>query len=57
MKHTTVSFARRSQWVLLGCLYAFVLVMLTACNTTEGIGKDVKSVGKGVEEAASDAKK
>ena len=29
---------------------------LSACNTTEGAGKDLKSVGKGIEEAASDAK-
>lgn len=26
------------------------------CNTTEGAGRDIKSVGKGIEEAASDAK-
>jgi len=29
---------------------------LTACNTIEGMGKDVKSAGKTVEEAAKDKK-
>ena len=29
---------------------------LQACNTTEGVGKDVKSLGKGIEETAEDAK-
>jgi predicted small secreted protein len=29
---------------------------LTACNTTEGVGKDVKSLGAGIEETAQDAK-
>lgn len=29
---------------------------LQACNTTEGLGKDIKSTGAGLEEAASDAK-
>ena len=27
--------------------------LLAACNTIEGIGKDVKAVGSGVEKAAS----
>ncbi len=30
--------------------------VLSACNTTEGAGKDIKSLGKGIEETASDAK-
>jgi predicted small secreted protein len=30
---------------------------LSGCNTTEGVGKDIKSAGKGIEEAAQDAKK
>lgn len=32
------------------------VLSLTACNTTEGVGKDVKSLGKGIEETAQDAK-
>lgn len=31
-------------------------LMLSACNTTEGAGKDIKSLGKGIEETAKDAK-
>ena len=30
---------------------------LSACNTVEGLGKDVKSAGKKVEEVAKDNKK
>ncbi len=29
---------------------------LAGCNTTEGAGKDVKSLGKGIEDTAKDAK-
>lgn len=34
----------------------FALSTLPGCNTTEGIGKDVKSAGAGIEDAAQDAK-
>jgi len=30
---------------------------VSACNTTEGVGKDVESAGRGVKESAQDAKK
>lgn len=30
--------------------------ILGGCNTTEGIGKDVKAAGKGIENTAQDAK-
>ncbi len=29
---------------------------LTACNTTEGVGKDIKAAGNGLENAAAKAK-
>ncbi len=29
---------------------------LTACNTTAGVGKDIKSTGKAIERTAEDAK-
>lgn len=32
------------------------VLALAACNTTEGAGKDIKSLGAGIEEAADDAK-
>jgi predicted small secreted protein len=43
---------------LIVALIAVALLTVTSpgCNTTAGIGRDVKSVGKGVEEAAEDAK-
>ena len=45
--------------VSLGLSLAFVAATLgvAACNTTEGVGKDIKAAGKGIENAASDAKK
>ncbi|QMW24023.1 entericidin A/B family lipoprotein [Sandaracinobacteroides saxicola] len=30
---------------------------LAACNTTEGVGKDIKSAGGAIEKTAQDAKK
>lgn len=42
---------------LLTCSVALSLVLtLVGCNTVEGVGKDVKSTGKGLEEAAQEAK-
>lgn len=32
------------------------LLALSACNTVEGVGKDVKSGGKAIENTAQDAK-
>ncbi len=32
------------------------LLSLAACNTVEGVGKDVKSTGKAIEHTADDAK-
>lgn len=29
---------------------------LSACNTTEGVGKDIKAAGEGIEDTAHDAK-
>ena len=44
--------------ISLGLSLVFVAVTLSvaACNTTEGVGKDIKAAGKGIENAASDAK-
>jgi predicted small secreted protein len=35
---------------------AIVCLLLAACNTTEGVGKDIESAGEGIKEAAQDAK-
>jgi len=32
------------------------MLAVSACNTVEGVGKDVKSGGKAIENAAGDAK-
>ena len=39
---------------ILICLFALITVTtLSACNTMQGLGKDVKTVGQSVENAAS----
>jgi predicted small secreted protein len=42
---------------LLTTLLCALALSLTACNTVEGAGKDVKATGSAVEKAADDAKK
>jgi predicted small secreted protein len=42
--------------VILLAMFA-VSMGITACNTVEGAGKDVKSAGSAVEHTADDAKK
>lgn len=37
-------------------IVAWAPIVLTACNTTEGVGKDVKSLGRGIEDTADKAK-
>ncbi len=46
----------KSGVVLAAGIVAVAMMVLAGCNTTEGIGKDLKSVGKGIEETAQDAK-
>ena len=41
---------------LLIALLGFSVLSLTACNTVEGAGKDVKAGGQAVENAAKDSK-
>lgn len=41
------------RFVALLLLAAFSVATLTACNTMEGLGKDVKKLGQKVEEKAS----
>jgi entericidin B len=59
MKHVQVpsrSCPRTPAAALLALAAMACAAALSACNTTEGAGKDIKSLGKGVEEAAHDAK-
>ena len=44
----------KTTWALLGTLLCSL--MLSACNTVEGAGKDVSSVGGAVSDTAKDAK-
>ncbi len=39
-------------WLVLGCAAA----VLCGCNTVEGLGKDVKAAGSGIEKAAEKTK-
>lgn len=46
----------KSVFILATLLLVGTVATLAGCNTTEGFGKDVKAAGKGIENAASDAK-
>lgn len=37
-------------------LYAGSMVMLAACNTVEGAGKDIEATGDAISDTANDAK-
>jgi len=41
---------------MLIALLGLAVMSLTACNTVEGAGKDVKATGQAVENAAKDSK-
>lgn len=41
---------------LLAAAAACAFAALAACNTTEGFGRDVESLGDNIEDTASDAK-
>lgn len=41
---------------LMIAVFGFLALSLSACNTVEGAGKDVKATGQAVQEAAKDAK-
>lgn len=47
--------SRNTARVLLASIAAACL-WLAACNTTEGVGKDIESAGEGIKDAARDAK-
>jgi predicted small secreted protein len=45
----------RLTWILTGCI-AFAGLLLAGCNTFEGLGKDVKSLGSNIEDKAAEKK-
>ncbi|MEZ6163429.1 MAG: entericidin A/B family lipoprotein [Phycisphaerales bacterium] len=48
-------FAARTTIAML-TLYAGSMIMLAACNTVEGAGKDIESAGDSIADTANDAK-
>lgn len=36
--------------------FIVLMFMLTACNTMEGVGRDVESVGEEIEDTANDSR-
>lgn len=52
MPTNTASTARK----ILLASFAAACLWLAACNTTEGVGKDIESAGEGIKDAARDAK-
>lgn len=49
---------KSSRFVVIALLLtgSLLTTLLAACNTTEGVGRDVESAGRGIEGAAQDAK-
>lgn len=52
---STVTDGKALKRVLLAVCLSAVPVVLTACNTTEGFGRDMESLGDNIEDAADDA--
>ena len=44
-----------TKWISIGLLIA-AMAALSACNTVEGLGRDVESAGEAVSDTAEDAK-
>jgi len=55
MELTKKTVERAAKVLAIGCLAA-TSVGLTACNTVEGVGEDVKATGDAVADTARDAK-
>ena len=59
MTISTPTTSQKASWkkrLAAALVLAAFSTALVACNTTEGVGKDIKSAGKGIEETAQDAK-
>lgn len=42
--------------ILLACATTVHCLAMLGCNTTKGVGKDVESLGEGIQDVADDAK-
>ncbi len=38
-------------------LFAFSALSLTACNTVQGVGQDIESIGRGIDKTSENAKR
>ncbi|KAA0216757.1 MAG: entericidin, EcnA/B family [Leptolyngbya sp. PLA3] len=45
--------SKRFGRVFMGALLSAVCLAVTACNTVEGVGKDIKAGGQAIENAAN----
>jgi entericidin B len=43
--------------LMIALLISFAAIGLSACNTIEGIGKDIKKTGESIEKAGDNGKK
>jgi predicted small secreted protein len=46
----------RLNWILTACIAVAGLLAVAGCNTFEGLGKDVKSLGSNIEDKAAEKK-
>ena len=53
----TVTMRKVIPFALLIGVFAVQALALTACNTTQGFGKDVEKTGEAIQEGAKDAKR
>lgn len=48
---------RQTKPILITALFAVATLTLTACNTVQGVGQDIESVGKGIEKGSKDVRR
>jgi predicted small secreted protein len=53
----TVTMRKVIPFALLIGVFAVQALALTACNTTQGFGKDVEKTGEAIQDGAKDAKR
>jgi predicted small secreted protein len=53
----TVVLRKALPFALLVGVFALQALALTACNTTQGFGKDVEKTGEAIQDGAKDAKR
>jgi predicted small secreted protein len=56
MTHARWKHARAAALLVAVTLSALAFVALAGCNTTQGVGEDIESLGDGISDTARDAK-